>query len=69
MKITKDLDLNDFDAWSGAVETLDRIKEENKLDDLNSLLEQLHPDGLTETELNDILWFEEEFLFEHLGIN
>lgn len=68
MKITYDLDLNTFGAWSGAVETLDKIKEEGKCEDLEWILEDLYPDGMTETELNDLLWFEPETIFEWLGI-
>ena len=69
MKITYDLDLETFEPWAGAVDTLERIKEENKLMELENLLEELYPDGLEETELNDILWFEEDFLFSNLGIS
>ena len=32
------------------------------------LIEELHPDGLSETTLNDILWFESDWIFETLGI-
>lgn len=60
--------LANFDAWSGAVETKDRIINEGKADDFDSLIEELYPDGLSETQLNDILWFEEDWLFESLGI-
>jgi hypothetical protein len=31
-------------------------------------MEDLYPDGLSETQLNDILWFEEDWIFEMLGI-
>ena len=61
--------LVDFDAWSGAVDTKNRIIEEGKADDFDSLIEELYPDGLSETQLNDILWFEEEWIFESLGIS
>ena len=68
MKITKEISLENFEAWSGAVYTLDRIIDENKCDQLEYMLEELYPDGMTETELNDLLWFETETLFEWLGI-
>ena len=61
--------LRNFDAWSGAVETKERIIEEGKADDFDNLIEELYPDGLSETELNDLLWFEEEWIFEQLGIS
>lgn len=60
--------LVNFEAWSGAVDTKNRILEENKGDDFDYLIEELYPDGLTDTQLNDLLWFEEDWLFESLGI-
>ena len=62
------LRLEDFDAWSGAVETKERIIEEGKAEQFDSLIEELYPDGISETQLNDLLWFEEDWLFETLGI-
>lgn len=69
MKIISDTSLENFDAWSGAVETKNRIIEENKESEFEAYVEELYPDGLTDTELNDLLWFEEESIFEWLGIH
>ena len=68
MTITYELDLNSFQAWSGAKDTLDRIQREGKCAELENILEELYPDGMTETELNDLLWFEPETVYEWLGI-
>ena len=68
MVITYELNLDTFEAWSGAVSTLDRIREEGLCEQLEAILEEIYPDGMTETELNDLLWFEEETIFEWLGI-
>lgn len=68
MKISYDLDLNMFEAWSGAVDTLDRIRDEGKVEALETILEDLYPDGMDETELNDLLWFEPDTVFGWLGI-
>lgn len=68
MTITYELDLNSFEAWSGAKDTLDRIQREGKCVELENILEELHPDGMTETELNDLLWFDSESVYEWLGI-
>ena len=38
------------------------------IDELESMLEDLYPEGLTVTELNDILWFDSEMILEQLGI-
>ena len=68
MTITYELDLNSFQAWSGAKDTLERIQREGKCAELENVLEELYPDGMTETELNDLLWFEPETVYEWLGI-
>ena len=68
MTITYELDLNSFQAWSGAKDTLDRIQREGKCAELENILEDLYPDGMTETELNDLLWFDSESVYEWLGI-
>ena len=68
MTITYELDLNSFQAWSGAVDTLERIQREGKCAELENVLEELYPDGMTETELNDLLWFDSESVYEWLGI-
>ena len=68
MTITYELDLNSFEAWSGAKDTLDRIQREGKCAELENILEELYPDGMTETQLNDLLWFDSESVYEWLGI-
>ena len=69
MKVTNEnLSLINFEAWSGAKDTKETIISEGKVDEFDSLIEELHPDGLSKTQLNDLLWFEDEFLFENIGI-
>ena len=68
MKISYELNLSTFKAWSGAVDTLDRIRREGKCEELESILEDCYPEGMTETELNDLLWFDDEWIFETLGM-
>ena len=68
MKITSEISLKNFKAWSGAKDTLNKLIELDKCDDLEFILDDLYPDGLTDTQLNDILWFEDEWIYEILGI-
>lgn len=68
MRIYSELDLNTFEAWSGAVNTLDRIRLEGKCEELESVLEDLYPEGIDETALNDLLWFEPEIVYEWVGL-
>ena len=64
----ENLTLINFDAWSGAVETKQAIINAGKVSEFDFLIEEIYPDGLSETSLNDLLWFEEEWIFEMLGI-
>ena len=68
MKTYNETTLDNFQAWSGATDTKNTILENNKGDEFDSLIEELYPDGLSETQLNDILWFESNWCFESLGI-
>ena len=68
MKITSEMSLKNFKAWSGAKDTLNKLIELDKCEELEFILDDLYPDGLTETQLNDILWFEDEWIYEMLGI-
>lgn len=61
-------DLSDYEPWSGAVDTWNRIQDADKLEELDAMLEETYPDGLTMTELNDILWFDSEWVLSSLGI-
>ena len=71
MKIYREQSLADFKFWSGAETTAQRIWEEQGSEgwnELEAILEDAYPDGMDETELNDLLWFEPETIFEWLGI-
>tara|TARA_Y100001938_G_C7782625_1_gene278651 strand:+ start:35 stop:253 length:219 start_codon:yes stop_codon:yes gene_type:complete len=69
MKYTQETSMNNFNAWSGAKDTLQTIREHNKIEDLEYLMEELFQETTpTETEINDFLWFEDEYIFECLGI-
>lgn len=68
MLVYYELSLMDFEAWSGAVETKKKIIENNKVDEFNELIEECYPNGISATKLNDLLWFEDEWIFESLEI-
>jgi len=66
MRIVKEIngyELKD-ELWSGALNTLETITENDKLPDLMGLLEEIYPEPVSITTVNDLLWFEEGFLFE-----
>ena len=68
MKITSEMSLKNFKAWSGAKDTLNKLIELDKCEELEAVLEDIYPEGMTETQLNDILWFDDEWIFETLRI-
>jgi hypothetical protein len=68
MRIYKDFEADSFEAWAGAVDTLDKILDEGKGEELEELLDEIFPDGAEETEVNDLLWFDADYVFEMLGI-
>lgn len=59
---------SDYQPWGGAVDTYEQIKSANKLDALDRLIEEMYPDGIDMTELNDLLWFDSEWVFSMLNI-
>lgn len=68
MKITKEISIEEFEGWSGAENTLDKIISEGKAEEFEFILEDLYPEGMDETQLNDLLRFEPEWCFEAVGI-
>ena len=68
MKIICETSLEDFEAWGGAKDTLNRIIDEDACNDLEAVLDNMYPCGMTDTELNDLLWFEPEWCYEMCGI-
>ena len=50
-------DLNDFHFWSGAVSRWKEIEELGLENDVMDIIEDQYPNGLTNTELNDLIWF------------
>ena len=62
------IDFEEFHPWNGAVGTWKKIEETGKIDMLEQVLAESYTDGMSNTELNDLLWFESEDLFNLLEI-
>lgn len=59
-------------SWSGAIDTLDTIKENDKEDDFLQLLNDMlssYDNGLDRTKVNDFIWFDRDYIYESLGID
>ena len=68
MKVYEELNLKDFESWSGATETKNIIINEGKEEEFEELIEELFPNGVSATELNDLLCFDNEYVLNALGI-
>tara|TARA_R110002050_G_scaffold49191_4_gene114477 strand:- start:11953 stop:12186 length:234 start_codon:yes stop_codon:yes gene_type:complete len=68
MKVSKELNLREFEFWSGAKYFANRLSYK-ELDQLEHCIEDLYPDGATETEINDLFWFEDDMLCEWIGLD
>lgn len=66
MKVYTEQSLRDFEFWSGAKETAKYLTAK-QMDTVETILEDLYPDGMSETEINDIFWFEEDTIADWLG--
>lgn len=66
MKIYSEISLENFEAWSGAKYAYNILTHE-QLGELEQNLECIYPDGIDETELNDLFWFEEDTIAKWLG--
>ena len=69
MKIVSEVSLWIFEGWSGAEETIRVIIEYDKVEEFEQLIEELFPEGIDKTHLNDLLRFEDSWIFEMLGIS
>ena len=57
-------------SWSGALDTLADIEKADKEQELMDFLEEFFADKTpTESEVNDLLWFEREYIYENIGLN
>ena len=68
MTIKTEKNLRNFEAWSGAIETKNLILDAGLEEEFEGLIDELYPNGLSDTELNDILWFDADWILENLGI-
>ena len=71
MKVYKEItSLYDFEPCSGAVETYNKLIDAGKAEEFIDQLEQVFAGkDVSETEINDMLWFEPEECFRLVGLD
>lgn len=67
MKIYSEKSLRNFEFWSGAKENANELTGA-QLDEVETILEDLRPEGMDETQINDLFWFDFDTVKEWLGI-
>lgn len=70
MKYIREENIMDFTFWSGGAVTARRLEESGHLEEIEELINELWEERgeyPTETEINDFLWFETDFIAEYLG--
>lgn len=70
IEIKKECDFYNLkkELWSGAVDTVNTIAENQKTDELMQLLEEIFYEPTEIIQINDFLWFDTEFIYEALEI-
>lgn len=71
MFIKNNYNFNDLlnKCWAGALDTLKVISDNNKEDEFMNFLKAIYFEEVpTITQVNDLLWFEEVFIYESIGI-
>lgn len=67
MKIYSEQSLRYFEFWSGAKDTVKYLTFED-LDRIEADLEEIAPEeGYSDTEINDLFWFDEDLIAGFLG--
>ena len=67
MKVFSEISLVSFDFWSGAKDNAKQLTYE-EMEELEYMLEDIFPDGCTDTQLNDLFWFDFNVICEWLGL-
>lgn len=61
--------LRNYKPWGGAEYTLQKITDNGKINDFLALLDELYPDGIDMTGLNDLLAYDDNWVLSSLGID
>jgi hypothetical protein len=68
MTITKEIRLTQFEFWGGAKKFADNLTY-TELNELEGYIEDFFIEGLTETDINDLFWFDDEEVCNWLDLD
>ena len=66
MKIYREIPLTEFEFWAGGKDTVEELTY-SELEQIEQILEEIYPEGMSEFEVNDLFWFERDLIAEWLG--
>jgi hypothetical protein len=66
MKITTETSLNNFEFWASAEHNASLLTS-TQLDDIESTLNDIYPEGISDTQLNDLFWHDFDAVLDWIG--
>jgi hypothetical protein len=70
MQYTSEFNVESFQFWSGAKDVIEVIRKNQKMGELQELIEtQFERSTPTKTQINDMVWFDADIIYEQLGIS
>ena len=67
MKTFTETNLRAFEFWSVAKDNVSKLTDE-QLNEVDVILSDAYPDGIDETNLNDLFWFDFDTVLEWIGL-
>ncbi len=67
MKIIKEESLTNFEFWSGAKDNVRELTIE-ELEQIEEVLIDTYPEGMEETQINDLFWFDFGYVCKLIGL-
>ena len=69
MKYYVETSLENFEAWSGGRDTLEVLIDKGLCDTVEMFLEEALGEDVSDTAINDVLWFERDMIAEWCGFS
>ena len=69
MKYYVETSLENFEAWSGGRDTLEVLIDKGLCDTVEACLEEVLGEDISDTDINDALWFERDMIAEWCGFS
>ena len=69
MKYYVETSLENFEAWSGGRDTLEVLIEKGLCDTVEAFLEEVLGEDISDTAINDVLWFERDTIADWCGFS